>query len=44
MTSITSDGVTTVEANIDSVVKDSNDVFIYIYGGDTGDYRVDVDG
>jgi len=44
MTSITSDGVTTVEANIDSLVKDSNDVFIYIYGGDTGDYKVDVDG
>ena len=44
MTSITNDGVTTVEANIDNLVKDSNDVFIYIYGGDTGDNRVDVDG
>jgi len=44
MTSLTDDGATTVRANINNLIKGSDSVFIYIYGGDTGDYRVDIDG
>ena len=37
-------GTTTVKANIDGLVNESNDIFVYIYGGDTGNYRIDING
>ncbi len=45
VTPITEGSITTERMNIGNFVKNSSgDVYMYIYGGDTGNYRVNVDG
>ena len=45
VTPLTEGSITTEKMNISNFVRNSlDDVYIYIYGGDTGDYRVDIDG
>ncbi|RLF42687.1 MAG: hypothetical protein DRN18_01960 [Thermoplasmata archaeon] len=43
-TVIDDEGATVVRADINSFVKDSNDVFIYTYGADSGNYKIDICG
>ncbi|MCD6542273.1 MAG: hypothetical protein J7K38_02990 [Thermoplasmata archaeon] len=45
VTPVTEGSITTERMNIGNFVKNSSgDIYIYLYGGDTGNYRVDVDG